>query len=331
MKHVIAIVVFLSTTVPLRAGCGSASCPLDTNALNRLAAGTWTLDLSLQYIDQDQLRIGSRKANAGEMHGPHHDEVRTVNRIATALLSYAPAPRLDLSASMPYVSRAHDHLASSHEHHSRGIAPQHNTVPESWSLDGIGDVVLQARYAIADFDTATRSGLWLIGGVKLPTGKHDERNEEGEIAELPVQPGSGSTDAIVGLSYQGNVVRNSGGMFANVPYFVSAIYQMRTGGTDGYRLGNQLELNAGGAYPLRSVDLLLQMNARVRAKDDIGDEPEEEPFTGGSFVYVSPGLRVPVGARAAAYALVQIPVYQDVNAIQLTSDVNYVLGIQTRF
>jgi len=90
-------------------------------------------------------------------------------------------------------------------------------------------------------------------------------------------------------------------------------------------------VNAGGAYPLRSIELLLQVNARIRSRDDIEEEPEEEPFTGGSFVYVSPGLRVPVGARAAIYALVQIPVHQDVNAIQLTSDANYVLGIQTRF
>jgi hypothetical protein len=45
---------------------------------------------------------------------------------------------------------------------------------------------------------------------------------------------------------------------------------------------------------------------------------------------VSPGVRRAFG-RGAVYALVQIPVYQNVNAIQLTSNENLIVGWQTRF
>ena len=306
---VVTIVVFL-TTPRLHASCGSSSCPLDTSALFLPFARGFTLDLSLQYLDQDQPRIGTRAARIGEISGPHHDEVRTMNRIATALLTYAPTPRLHLSAAIPFVSRDHDHLASSHAH-GRGLLPQHNTIPEAWHLEGVGDVMLQARANVA-------SHLWLIGGVKLPTGEHELRNPDGEIAELPVQPGSGTTDGIVGVSYQRS-------------WFFTATYQFRTGDSDGYRLGNELQLNAGSVHTFTPrLDLLLQLNARIRAKDAIEDEPEEEAFTGGTFVYASPGLRFSLH-RASVYAIVQFPLRQDVKALQLTSDRNYVVGLQTRF
>ena len=220
------IAIFLSMLVAAgaRASCGSSSCPLDTRALNLPLRNEWTVDLSLQYVDQDQPRIGTRNAQVGEIENEHHDEVRTLNRIATALISYAPTDRLSLSVAVPYVSRDHFHLASSHHH----IESQHNIIPQSWELRGVGDVVLEARAAV------TRSGLWAIGGVKLPTGKHDARNASGLVGELPVQPGTGSTDGILGLAFQGGSIGRSGvsgpaGNYGVIPYFASLTYQFRTG------------------------------------------------------------------------------------------------------
>jgi hypothetical protein len=46
---------------------------------------------------------------------------------------------------------------------------------------------------------------------------------------------------------------------------------------------------------------------------------------------VSPGLRVLLPHRASAYGYVQLPAYENVNGLQLTSRVNYVIGIQQRF
>lgn len=339
MKHRVFVFVFLLFAIGAGAwaSCGTSSCPLDLRSLTQPARGGFTLDLSYQYIDQDQPRIGTRKAHIGKIPGEHHDEVRTVNRITTALLTWAPTDRVALSVGLPFVSRDHNHLGSSDAHGRFPMASEHNVIPESWHLDGIGDVVLEGRVAIANVNPATRSGLWAIGGVKLPTGAHDLKNHDGEVGELPMQPGSGATDGLVGLSYQGGIVRptasaGDAGNFAIVPYFVTATYQFRTGDADGYRLGSELQLSAGGAYPLlRNVDVLLQVNSRFRAKDRIDESASEEEFTGGTFVYASPGARLRLGSAMAVYALVQLPVYQDVNALQLTSDANYVVGVQTRF
>ena len=323
----IALFVLLYAS-QLHASCGSASCPLDTNALNQPRKGELTLDLSLQYIDQDQARIGRRDATVGEVHGPHHDEVRTLNRIATATLGYAPSDRVQLSLAIPYVSRDHNHLASNHTH-AGILGEQHNVIPEGWQLRGVGDVVLQSRWNAA-------RGLWLIAGLKLPTGNDDLKNDEGEAAELPVQPGSGTTDGIAGVSYQHafnmhTPVSGPLGNYALVPWFVTATYQFRGGATHGYRLGAEFQLSAGTVYPLtRRLDALAQLNTRIRKRDEIEDEPEEEPFTGGTYVYASPGLRFSFG-RTGVYALVQFPIYERVNSLQLVSKQNYVIGLQTRF
>jgi len=347
----IAVALALASAPTLRASCGSSSCPLDTNALNRLKPGQFAFDVLFQYIDQDQPRIGTRDAEVGEIPGEHHDEVRTINRSTTALFSYAPKERLHLSIAVPYISRDHEHLASGHEHAGRGGlpgTPEQNEIPESWDLDGIGDIVIQGRAAVTRPDPVTQSALWFIGGLKLPTGGTDETNDEGEVAELPVQPGTGTTDGIIGLSYDGGLRRQTrltgpAGNIAIVPYFVTATYQFRSGDSNGYRVGNEFQLNAGGVYPIgRGVDVLLQLNTRIREKDEIDDQAEEarthadaeplpeEDLTGGTYVYVSPGLKFSLGS-SAVYALVQLPVYQDVNGIQLTSSVNYLAGVQTRF
>lgn len=319
MKRLALSFCLLLAAVPLRAGCGSSSCPLDLNALNLPHARRFSLDVSLQYIDQDQPRIGTHDAQVGQIHG-HHDEVRTINRITTATLTYAATDRLHVTASLPFVSRGHDHLGTSHEH----VTTHHNVVPESWDIHGIGDVSLVARANVW-------SRLWLIGGVKLPTGADDRRNAEGELGELPIQPGSGTTDGIAGVAWQSEIVRRIPRTtdYATAAWFASATYQLR-GPRHDYRLGNELQVNAGGAYPLtRRLEVIAQVNGRMRARDRASD-PEEAAFTGGTFVYASPGLRWTFGG-ASLYALAQLPVYQRVNAIQLTSRTNWIAGVQTRF
>jgi hypothetical protein len=294
----------------LDASCGSASCPIDLHALNRPMAGQFTLDLSLQYIDQDHLR--SRAAFIG--FPVDHQELRTINRSAALTLSYGLTERLQLSASAPYIDRTHEHIES-----ATGDL-------ERWHLHGIGDTMLQARYRVA-------GDFWAMAGVKLPTGSSTKTNGE-ERAEIPVQPGSGSTDTIVGLAYEGGIVRASGaqgplGNSAFIPLFVSATYR-RNGTAHDYTVGDEWQINAGTAYPLLSnMEALLQANARVRGRDDSPDE-QDHLLTGGRYLFLSPGVRISAG-RAAWYALLQLPVYQRVNGIQLTSQRNFISGVQWRF
>ncbi|HSP16077.1 MAG TPA: hypothetical protein VLV78_15130 [Thermoanaerobaculia bacterium] len=323
MRVLSSFLVALCLASSAEASCGSSSCPIDLNALNAPIAGQLGLDLSFQYINQNRLQIGTRGASVGEI-ASDHDEMRTTNRITTAALAYAVSRDLQLSVSVPWISRSHTHLEGS--------------LPESWNLKALGDITLQSRYRLIANNHATAGGLWAIAGVKLPTGAHDLRNAHGELAEVTLQPGSGTTDGIVGLSWQSGTRRSAAiaGAMGNVtvvPFFATATYQLRRGDVGGYRIGNELQVSSGMAYPLsQNLTGLLQVNGRIRAKDQIvrGEPNEDTAFTGGTVVYASPGIRYDVRG-AGLYAIVQVPVYQRVNELQLTSRANVIVGVQHRF
>ncbi|MEA2572273.1 MAG: hypothetical protein QOI24_4274 [Acidobacteriota bacterium] len=329
----IALALAAFITSPVFASCGSATCPLDLNALNRPVAGGFSLDLSFEYIDQSHPRIGTHSAHVGELHDAHHDEVRTVNRSINLLLCYGVNDRLQFSLGLPFINRFHEHLASNHTHASEVVA-LHNVIPESWSFHGVGDLMLQGRYAL--MQRGATESLWATGGIKLPTGAHDRANDDGELAEPSIQPGTGSTDFVIGLSYEKGLLRTTAaqgsmGNVAMIPLFISATYRRNGRGTEDFRAGSEWQLSAGSAYPIVSrLELLGQLNARRKSRDFTSELNGLDPFTGGTFVYASPGLRWS-SSRGSLYALVQIPLYRDVNGIQLTSNHNFVMGVQTRF
>lgn len=318
VRAFVCALVFCISIPQAFASCGSASCPLDLHALQSPAERGFTLDLSFQYIDQDQPRIGSRRASIGEI-ASDHDEVRTINRLAALQLGMPIGERMQLVVSAPFVSRSHEHIDAESGELDR------------WNFGGFGDVLVQGRYRIA---AQERSSLWLTGGVKLPTGNTHESSAGGEDAEVTITPGSGSTDFLAGLTWQSGFLRETslGGPMGSttlIPFFVGALVRVNGRGEHDYRRGREVQLNAGTEYPLsQRVHLLGQLNARELSKDDVGDTDEDRDLTGGRYLYASPGVRYIVSPRASLYAIAQLPIAQHVNGIQLTSRTNYVAGVR---
>ncbi|HKS24919.1 MAG TPA: hypothetical protein VJZ76_19140 [Thermoanaerobaculia bacterium] len=293
------------------ASCGSSSCPLDLHALGLLDNARFVLDLSFQSIDQDHVR---RQSGDFEIE---HDELRTLNRLTTLQLTARVAPRWQLGVTAPFVSRTHEHV----ERDSGDF--------ERWRFGAFGDAAVQARFRAAQ-------SLWLTAGVKLPTGAQHETNGD-EEAEVTIQPGTGSTDVTLGATWQGGLVRDTGvsgpmGSATLIPLFASASYRRNGRGTHDYRRGNELQVSAGSEYPLtQSLHVLGQLNLRRLAKDDAGLTEENPELTGGTYLYVSPGLRFLAGGGTSLYGYVQLPVMQRVNGVQLVSHRNVLVGIQKRF
>ena len=63
---------------------------------------------------------------------------------------------------------------------------------------------------------------------------------------------------------------------------------------------------------------------------DRGDDAEPED-SGGTFLFVSPGVSVALGARVQGMLFVQLPLYQYVNGAQLTADYAVTCGLGVRF
>ena len=309
--------LLLLLPAPLEASCGAADCPLALRG-PRGAAQPFSFDLSYQYIDQDRIRIGTRSGAVGALPSPE-DEVRTIGRTVTALGQVRLSSRLGLTASLPMIARSHSHIA-----HEEDAPP----ALRHWDYSGLGDLTLLGQLAVFRTGDRQATTLSLQLGAKLPTGRRHVEAIAGEEPEPPARPGTGSLDGLAGLHLMRTAsLRGFGPRTGEVPLFVSVLGRVNGRGTEEYRVGNELQVNLGGSYPLTaSLQLLAQVNGRFRGKDDAGQTDALRDNTGGTWVYGSPGLRVQAGSALAAYAYVQLPVYQRVNRIQLAAPYHLIVG-----
>lgn len=296
------------------ASCGTAFCGVNTNwdAQGLWDRPGWRADLRFEFIDQDQPRHGGDKVAVGELHR-HHDEVRTLNRNWLLNLDYGFDAHWGVSLVVPYVDRDHTHI---HHHHGQQLT-------EAWSFGELGDVRVIGRYQFAPRAFADgRHGLKF--GLKLPSGDHEVANADGDLAERTLQPGSGTTDLILGAYYQ------HAGVDSRLRAFGQALWQQPLAERADFKPGYQLSLDAGLSYALgERFTALLQANAQFRGRD--GGAAAERADSGSRTFAISPGLSVAVAPAAQVYAFVQLPVHQYVNGVQLTADIAYVAGASLAF
>jgi len=302
---------------PILASCGSAFCNINTNWG---VQGQWTepglrADLRYEYINQDQPLNGKDKVAVGQIPR-HHDEVQTVNRNWIATFDYAFGPSWGVSAIVPVVDRDHTHI---HNHQGAKLT-------ESWSFTDLGDVKLLARFQFPAGDSPddALASAGILFGLKLPTGKFAVRNAEGAPAERTLQPGSGTTDLVFGVYFQGSLP------VKDTSWFAQALVQQALNMRDEFIPGDRVSVDLGVRYELaQSLALMLQLNTLVKTKD-AGNEAEPDD-SGGKFVFVSPGVSYSLTRDVQLYGFVQLPVYQYVNGVQLVANRAFAVGVSGRF
>lgn len=295
--------------------CSSCGCTLSSDWENQGLSSTPGLrvDLRYDYINQNQLRHGSGTASSADVANAltngtvGETEVKTRNHYYTLGLDYSPNRDWGINVQIPYIDRDHATL---------GAGDTENTNSHTRSL---GDIKLIGRYQ--GFFEARDTGVLL--GVKLPTGKHDANFASGpgvgQQLDRSLQPGSGSTDIILGVYHTRALGKNWDG-------FAQAIFQVAVRTKDDYRPGNSLNLNAGVRYvDWGSVVPQLQLNARaVRRDSGLNSDPDN---TGGRLVYLSPGVTMTVSKSAKVYGFIQLPLYQYVEGLQLSPRWNASVGL----
>ncbi|HEX6692765.1 MAG TPA: hypothetical protein VF110_16625 [Burkholderiales bacterium] len=317
MFRFLAAVAAFAASLAAHASCGAAFCVVNTGFS---ATGVWTdpgtrLDLRFEYIDQDQPLFGKDKVSVGQIPR-HHNEVRTINRNLIGSLDHSFGANWGVNVTLPVVDRSHEHI---HQHMGQALF-------ETWDFTALGDVRVVGRYQFdprQDGDTHT---VWGINfGLKLPTGKTDEANAEGLVAERSLQPGSGSTDGIIGVYYSRNLPMRG------VSWFAQAAYQDALKEKDDYRPGDRFMFDVGLRYEGGgSLATMLQLNYLNRGKDS-GRNADQPDDTGGNFIFLSPGASWNFTKALQLYGFVQVPIYQKVNGVQLVADYAFVVGLSTRF
>lgn len=310
----------LALWLPLQAAasCGSAFCSVNTSWD---AHGAWfepgaRFDLRYEYIRQDQPRTGTRDVAVGEIPA-HHDEVLTLNRNLIGALDYTFSPDWAVNVLLPLVDRDHQHI---HNHHGAKLE-------DSWSFTELGDARVLFRHRLGSWENHDVHTVGTAGvnfGLKLPTGSTDVTNASGDFAERTLQPGSGTTDLLAGAYYSMDLPEK------DWSWFVQGLAQLPLNSHDEFKPGDRFTLDLGVRRALGDrFALMLQVNALWKGRDS-GNQAEPED-SGGKFVFLSPGLSYAFSRTMQAYAFVQLPLYQNVNGVQLVANRAFAVGLSARF
>jgi len=308
-----ALAMGIIFSLPAYASCGAAFCPINTqwNTQGVWTEPGWRADVRYEYISQDQPRAGSDAISVGQI-SHHHDEVKTINRNVLATLDYGSASGWGITASLPFVDRHHTHI---HNHMGSPLL-------EQWNFSEIGDAQLMGRYQFNDWNTPYVFGLYF--GTKLPTGRFDVENDDGDRAERSLQPGTGTTDALVGFYIRENFLAFNSSVFAQ------ALAQLPLNEREEYKPGEKLSVDIGYRYNMtHCFSLMVQLNAQHKWRDS-GQDAEKED-SGGSAFSISPGVSYGLTENVQIYGFVQKPLYQYVNGVQLTPDWSAISGLSVHF
>ena len=297
--------------------CATCGCTLSTDAATGFSTRAgWRLNLQYDYIDQDQLRHGN--GTAAVVPDGHELEHETKNQYLTTSLTYAPNARWNLSLQIPYVIRDHSTYG---DYDSTAPLP---TLTTSHSA-GLGDIRLIGSYQ----GFLPTHNLGVQFGFKFPSGAYGDAVHfnsgpaAGDALDTSLQPGTGSTDVILGAYYYQALSQDFDGV-------VHVNYQFPVRSRFDYRPGNQINLSTGLRY-MALTNWVPQLQLNFAHRDQDSGTNADVDNSAGTFVYLSPGVSYLSGKHTQVYGLVQIPVYHQLDGWQLAPRWTATLGISHRF
>ena len=301
-----------AAATPPALACSSCGCSLSSDWSSQGIAPSgegFRFDFRFDYFNQDQLRSGTKKVDRASLDVPNEQEIQqtTINRNYALGFDYSPNADWGVNLQVPYYNRYHTTIAEG----DTEISTSHT--------ESLGDVRLVGRYL--GFTEDKSIGVQL--GFKLATGSFNNNfvagPQEGEPLDRGLQPGTGTTDLLVGAFSFGALSRNW-------DYFAQGMLQQPLNSRDGFRPGTGFNANAGFRYVgIEHVIPSVQVNARIEGRES-GPNADVEN-SGATLVYLSPGVNFQVVDKLHGYLFAQVPIYQRVNGLQLEPRYTVTLGI----
>ncbi len=317
--------------------CATCGCTVNSDAAMGYSAATgWRVNLEYTYIDQDELRIGTRKATPAEVvNNPSNPalgggeiEKDTINRYATLGVNYRPNADWNVNLLVPYVVRTHTTYGTQLQPYTSA-----ETAPDQISgarVDNLGDIKLLGNYQ----GLLPTHNLGLQLGVKLPTGQYGTAVDfyngpnAGTPLDASLQAGTGSTDIILGAYYYQAVSQNFD-IFLNTQFQSAVAHKQNEPGND-FRPGNSVTFGVGLRYEA-DPKWIPQVQLNVYHKSPDQGALADTADTVGTVAYISPGLTVQVTNKLHAYGVVQVPVYSNLDGYQLFPHYTATAGMSYAF
>ncbi|MEO9806263.1 MAG: transporter [Reichenbachiella sp.] len=179
--------------------------------------------------------------------------------------------------------------------------------------NGIGDIVFLSKYR---FLNHFQAGL----GVKFPTGSSDETTSRGILLNADMQPGSGAWDGIAFFTSEHQLKsRNSLSVYStwtyrftgkNNSYLIDQVYEF----------GNEAQVQVGVADQFLIFNQLIGPSLSFKYRNVSADINDgfDVPSTGGSWLFIKPGLSYLITPTINLVTTLDLPLYANLEGTQVT-------------
>jgi hypothetical protein len=223
---------------------------------------------------------------------------------------FYPHPRIQLFAFVPYKIN------------------QRTETERTTTISGIGDINLLANYTIVNTgDSANvklKHTLLVGGGIKLPTGHYQERDENLTMLPAQFQIGTGAYTYTASLNY---TIRYEG-------FGINSDFAYRYSGENerGYQFGAQTSVAINGFYwfQLKGASVLPSAGWSFENYEIDEENGREKPETGGQLQLLNLGCDVYFGNWFAQVSIQQ-PLLQDIPFAQPDTGTRISFGLARTF
>jgi len=195
--------------------------------------------------------------------------------------------------------------------------------------EGLGDISIFSRYTIYKKNRLGQTmRIAPFFGLQLPTGE-DQTHDSLGIIPNTVQLGSGSLDPFGGIA----ITRE------NLGYSLDGqISYKNNRKANGFKFGDEVKLDASLQYKLIEIinkntipDYLygvIESNFIYKAKNKTNGIKDQN--SGGMQIYLTPGVQYAT-KRTVLEAVIQLPIFQNLNGTALKNDYTLRAGIRLNF
>lgn len=296
-------------------GPGTSGGGLSVQSGEVLKRGAWALELRSDYTafkipsDGD---IAAKAASAGAIDVLDHSLLHGFS------LAYGVAENIQISASFGYYAPSGGGTVSYDA--DSGLLSRSSNEPK-----GLTDLWINGKWA---FYKGPLGRFAFFGGVKFPTGKKDVLDSNEEAVDFASTPGSGAADFMAGLGYSTYLTPQLM-LDASASHTVRGTYHL-------YRLGDRTE--AGVALAWRFTENIrafpqssgfMELNFRRIGK--VQNQGEKDGNSGGTAIFLSPGLRFGFSPHASLSLAAQLPLMQSPNGAQIETKMKAVASLSLSF
>lgn len=330
-----------ATDVPL---CHTA--PIGVMFDHSMPAGSWMLGARHMFQRSSGMLQGSEDITAAQVFeteafpGHHYGAAPVGMDMNMTMLEamWAPTDYLTLMVMTQHnsMTMTMQHGAAAGHHGEEGGHGSHGASHAGGSthehtVDGWGDTSLSAAVRLLRTEV---HHLHLTLGISAPTGSVNRRGSDGRPVHYMMQPGSGTWDAITGLTYSGH----KGGLFWGAQYLANV--RLEDENDSGFRFGDVHNTTAWLGTQVNDWAAITgrinwrhegTMRGHYNGSHNHSSPPDLTVNNGGDVLELGVGANISLGQgwRLGVEAL--FPVYQDVNGIQPKRDFSLNAGLQVRF